>query len=139
MQALLAEQQRTGAACVLGTAHKDDPHGLGRIKRDAAGNFLAIVEQKDATVAEQAITEVNMSTYVFETPALLTALNQLTTANAQAEYYITDCPAILLRAGRQVEALAALQPCEALSVNTIEDLAAVEAELKRQLTSAATR
>lgn len=135
VQALLAEQQRTGAACVLGTAYKDDPHGLGRIKRDAAGNFLGIVEQKDASAEEQAITEVNMSTYVFETPALLSALDQLTTTNAQAEYYITDCPTILLRAGRQVEALAALQPCEALSVNTVEDLAAVEVELRKSVVS----
>ena len=70
-------------ACLLGTATKPDPTGLGRIVRDAAGEFLAIVEEKDATPAEQAITEVNMSTYVFQAADLLWALDQLNADNAQ--------------------------------------------------------
>ena len=36
-------------ACLLGTLHKANPTGLGRIVRDAAGQFTGIVEEKDAT------------------------------------------------------------------------------------------
>ena len=72
-----------------------------------------------------------MSTYVFQAADLLWALEQLTADNAQGEYYLTDCPGVLKRAGRQVLALNVLQPCEALSINTPAELAAVEAEMKK--------
>ncbi len=131
VRALLAEYEQSSPACLLGTAHRADPTGLGRIVRDADAGFVGVVEEKDATEQQRAITEVNMSTYVFDGIELLSSLDQLTTANAQAEYYITDCPGILKDAGKRVEALAALKPCEALSVNTVDDLAAVEAEMVR--------
>ena len=131
LQALLAEFARRRPACLLGTATKADPSGMGRIVRGSAGDFEAIVEEKDASAAQRAITEVNMSTYIFSPAALLGALDQLTANNAQGEYYLTDCPGVLKAAGELVLALPALQPCESLSINTVEDLAAVEAEMKK--------
>lgn len=116
--------------CLLGTLNKPDPQGLGRIVREE-GAFVGIVEEKDATDEQKRITEVNMSTYVFSAPRLRWALSQLTNDNRQGEYYLTDCPAILLRAGDRVDALPVLQPCEALSVNTAAELSLVEAELKK--------
>ena len=118
-------------ACLLGTGTKPNPAGLGRVVRDATGQFLAIVEEKDATPEQRAITEVNLSTYVFAAASLLSALDQLTDNNVQGEYYLTDCPSVLKAAGERVEALCVLQPCEALSINTLDELAAVEAEMKR--------
>ena len=129
--ALLAEFDRTRPACLLGTAKRTDPAGLGRIVRDSAGNFQAIVEERDATPEQRQITEVNMSCYVFDCRRLLHALDGLGRQNAQGEYYITDCPSILLREGHRVRALDVLQPCEALSIKTVEDLAVVERELIR--------
>ncbi|MEX2169690.1 MAG: NTP transferase domain-containing protein [Pirellulales bacterium] len=139
LQMLFAEFARDRPACLLGTAIRDNPHGLGRIVRDDQGEFLAIVEEKDATPEQRAITEVNMSTYVFDGVSLLWALDQLTTNNAQAEYYITDCPSILRNAGKAVQALAALQPCEALSINTPEELSVVEREMRNVPRSGTTR
>ena len=117
------------AACLLGTAVTADPRGLGRIVRDATGRFIGIVEEKDATPEQRAIREVNMSTYVFEAAALLDALSRLNNANAAGEYYITDCPGLLLAEGRVVLAVDCLDPSETLSVNTPEQLAAVAAAL----------
>jgi bifunctional UDP-N-acetylglucosamine pyrophosphorylase/glucosamine-1-phosphate N-acetyltransferase len=117
--------------CLLGTLHKEDPTGLGRIVRDVEGAFTGIVEQKDATPAQQAITEVNMSTYVFDAAKLLSALDRLGNSNTQREYYLTDCPGILLADGERVEALPVLEDCESLSVNTPDELILVEAELER--------
>ncbi|MHB0957607.1 MAG: NTP transferase domain-containing protein [Pirellulaceae bacterium] len=117
-------------ACVLGTLHKDNPAGLGRIVRDARGTFEGIVEEKDATETQRALTEVNMSTYVFDAPKLVRALDNLQNANRQREYYLTDCPGILKSWGETVRALPVLQPCEALSINTVDDLAVVEAVMQ---------
>ena len=80
------------AACLLGTAVLPDPTGFGRILRDSAGRFLRIVEERDCTPEERAITEVNPSCYVFELPGLWDALDQIGTSNAQGEYYLTDAP-----------------------------------------------
>ncbi|MEX0713870.1 MAG: NTP transferase domain-containing protein [Pirellulales bacterium] len=133
---LLDEFDRRRPACLLGTAHRDDPAGLGRIVRDREGNFLDIVEEKDATPDQRRIREVNLSCYVFAGPDLLYALDHIRPANSQAEYYLTDCPGVLRRAGRPVEALPLLKPVEALSINTPAELAVVEAALTAQGESA---
>ena len=133
---LLAAFQARGASCLLGTARTDDPRGLGRIVRDAEGRFLRIVEEKDATDDERRIGEVNMSTYVFEARDLLDALSRLDNANAAGEYYLTDCPAILLADGKLVDAVACLDASETLSVNTPQQLEAVAAALRARPSAA---
>jgi bifunctional UDP-N-acetylglucosamine pyrophosphorylase/glucosamine-1-phosphate N-acetyltransferase/UDP-N-acetylglucosamine pyrophosphorylase len=115
----------------LGTAHKSNPTGLGRIVRDAASNFDRIVEEKDATDEQRHITEVNMSTYLFNARDLLEALGKLEANNRQGEYYLTDCPGILKGMGRQVQALDVLKPIEALSINTMEELGEVETAMRK--------
>ncbi len=79
-------------ACAMGTLLCDDPTGLGRIVRDENDQFVAIVEDKDATEEQKKINEVNMSTYVFDCERLLPALDQLQNNNSQGEFYVTDCP-----------------------------------------------
>ncbi len=118
-------------ACLLGTVDKDVPTGYGRILRNDEGNFVGIVEQKDATDEQRAIREVNVSTYVFEASELLAALDQLTSENAQQEYYLTDCPALLLAAGKRVSAHKVLQPCESMSINNMNELRLVKEEMEK--------
>lgn len=130
LRALVEQYERNRPACLLGTANKPNPVGLGRVLRNSRGEFEAIIEERDATDEQRAITEVNLSTYVFRPDALLAALRQLTANNAQGEYYLTDTPALLKRMGHRVEALCVLQPCETLSINTPEELAIVEQALR---------
>jgi len=130
LRTLLREFAARRPACLLGTGQKANPRGLGRILRDEQGEFVAIVEEKDATTQQRQITEVNLSTYLFRPDALLFALERLTANNVQGEYYLTDCPGVLKAAGERVEALCVLQPCEALSINTPEELAVVEQEMR---------
>lgn len=130
LRKLLEEFSRSRPACLLGTAHKEVPTGLGRIVRDENGGFRGIVEEKDADESQRRITEVNMSTYVFNCRDLLFALDNIDRDNTQREYYLTDCPGVLLTAGRDVRALPVLEPVESLSVNTPKELAAVEAVIR---------
>ena len=72
-----------------------------------------------------------MSTYLFDCQRLLFSLERLTNDNSKGEYYITDCPGILKQNGEDVRAMNVLQPCESLSINTLEELAIVDAEMRK--------
>lgn len=130
LKTLLAYFEKHHPALLLGTLHKSDPTGLGRIVRDPDGNFTGIVEQKDATEDQLKITEVNMSTYVFDTPKLLDALENLRSDNAQSEYYLTDCASLMSQAGEKVEAIAVLQDCESMSINDPKQLDLVDQTMR---------
>jgi bifunctional UDP-N-acetylglucosamine pyrophosphorylase / glucosamine-1-phosphate N-acetyltransferase len=130
LDSLLADFRRHPAACILGTGYKDNPFGLGRVVRDGHGHFQGIVEEKDATPAQKEIREVNLSCYVFNCRDLLHALDQIRSDNVQREYYLTDCPGVLKRDGKEVRALDVLKPCEALSINTMDELRAVESTMQ---------
>jgi bifunctional UDP-N-acetylglucosamine pyrophosphorylase / glucosamine-1-phosphate N-acetyltransferase len=131
LKAMFAEFDRAHPACLMGTAMKENPAGLGRVVRDGQGNFQAIVEEKDATPEQRAVREVNMSYYLFNGRELWHALDRVQNDNAQGEYYITDCPGILKAEGKDVRALCVLAPCETLSVNTADELGEVEKELAK--------
>jgi bifunctional UDP-N-acetylglucosamine pyrophosphorylase/glucosamine-1-phosphate N-acetyltransferase len=130
---LLNRQRVDGAACLLGTAMLDDPTGFGRILRDSAGRFLRIVEERDCTPEERALKEINPSCYVFELPGLWDALDQLSTGNAQGEYYLTDAPELLISMGRKVRALNVLAPDDILGVNTRQHLAQATAIMQARI------
>ena len=71
LERLIAVHREESAAASLATACIDDPTGYGRIVRDAAGQFAAIVEQKNATDEQLRITEVNpVTTALIENPCL---------------------------------------------------------------------
>jgi bifunctional UDP-N-acetylglucosamine pyrophosphorylase/glucosamine-1-phosphate N-acetyltransferase len=130
---LLQRQHTDQAACLLGTAVMDDPLGFGRILRDSAGRFLRIVEERDCTAEERALSEVNPSCYVFELPVLWNSLDQIRTNNVQGEYYLTDAPERLMAMGRKVVALNVLRADDVLGVNTREHLARAGAIMQSRI------
>ncbi|MFO0829991.1 MAG: NTP transferase domain-containing protein [Phycisphaerales bacterium] len=127
---LLSVHRADGAAATLATSVIDDPHGYGRIERDASGRFLRIVEQKDATPEQRSIREVNPSYYCFRAADLFAALSNVDNKNANGEYYITDVFELLRREGKRVSVVDAVPPEDVLSVNTPEQLAEVERILR---------
>jgi bifunctional UDP-N-acetylglucosamine pyrophosphorylase / glucosamine-1-phosphate N-acetyltransferase len=133
--ALLAEYQRRPAACIIGTAFAENPEGLGRIVRDKDGNFLGIVEHRDATDAQRQIKEVSMSYYVFDCQIMLDALDYIRPNNDQGEYYITDLPRVMHSRGLDVRAVPVLKPCEVLAINSMQELAIVETEMLKNAES----
>jgi bifunctional UDP-N-acetylglucosamine pyrophosphorylase/glucosamine-1-phosphate N-acetyltransferase len=130
LQALLATHVSAGAAATLLTARMPDPTGLGRVVRDATGQLLRVVEQRDASPDELAIDEVNTSIYAFEVEPLRGALDRLTTDNAQGEEYLTDVAGILVADGARVAVHVAVDWQETAGVNDRAQLAAAGAVLR---------
>lgn len=125
----------TGADVTLATAVVDDPAGYGRIVRDEAGRFAAIVEHKALAPEQRGIREINPSYYLFKTEALLRALPRVQRSAAAGEYYLTDVPGLLLADGGAVEVAEAAAAEDALSINTPEDLAKVDAIYRERATA----
>jgi bifunctional UDP-N-acetylglucosamine pyrophosphorylase/glucosamine-1-phosphate N-acetyltransferase len=125
---LAAHGQGVHAATVL-TAHFDDPTGYGRVIRDASGGVDRIVEHKDASEAERAVSEINSGIYLFDIEKLFGCIQRLSPDNAQGELYLTDVIRFLVEDGLPVAALPTTDPAEIQGVNTVEQLAQVETEL----------
>jgi bifunctional UDP-N-acetylglucosamine pyrophosphorylase / glucosamine-1-phosphate N-acetyltransferase len=133
LRRLLDEHARSQNALTLLTMKLDDPAMYGRIVRDADGAVTRIVEAKDASEDELLIDEVNAGIYVFDGAHLFDNLRNLSTNNAQGEYYLTDLLGALRDTGKRVGAVIADDPIEALGVNSRADLASVEGEIQRRV------
>ncbi len=133
LASLLKEQQKHDAVCVVGTAETEANKGLGRIVRDNDGDFLGIVEEKDATPQQRGIREINTGCFAFDGRSLFRALAKVRPENQQAEYYLTDCPAILRSEGERVIASRLFDIREAMGVNTPEQLQEVEQILQQRV------
>ncbi|SIS07483.1 bifunctional UDP-N-acetylglucosamine diphosphorylase/glucosamine-1-phosphate N-acetyltransferase GlmU [Microbacterium sp. RURRCA19A] len=114
---LLQAHRSGGTAVTLLTAEVDDPQGYGRVIRDDARAVRRIVEQKDATADEAAVTEINVGVYVFRAAPLRDQLARIGTANAQGEKYLTDVVALLRDAELGVAASVTPDAAAALGVN----------------------
>jgi len=115
------------------TQNLADPSGYGRIVRGEDGRVVAIVEEKDATVPERAIQEINTGMLVAPTLELIQWLARLDNNNAQAEYYLTDIVGMAVSDGVEVSTVFAQAPFETLGVNNREQQASLERLWQREL------
>ena len=97
-----ATHAEAGAAATVLTFERTDAIGtdFGRIVRGGDGGVERIVEVRDASAGERAMTEVNSGIYVFRSGDLWPALEGLDAANDQGELYLTDAIGALVAAGR---------------------------------------
>jgi bifunctional UDP-N-acetylglucosamine pyrophosphorylase/glucosamine-1-phosphate N-acetyltransferase len=79
---------------------------------------VAIVEEKDATPAQRAIDEVNTGIMALPTALLARWLPQLSTGNAQGEYYLTDLVAMAVAEGKPIATLHPASFDEVTGVNS---------------------
>ncbi len=136
LRALVQTREEHQAAVVVLTMIVDDPFGYGRIVRDACGNVERIVEQKDATLEQQAITECNSGFYCFDARALFEALDQVKSNNSQGEYYLTDVLEIVRNADHPVVAQVVEDASECLGVNTRVQLAQAAKKMQHRINTA---
>jgi bifunctional UDP-N-acetylglucosamine pyrophosphorylase/glucosamine-1-phosphate N-acetyltransferase len=125
LQSLLARHAEHAAAATVLTALMDDATGYGRVLRGADGLVTGIVEHRDASPEQLAITEINSGVYAFEAADLRSALAELGTDNDQGEEYLTDAIEALQSAGRRVAAETVAVADEVLGVNDRVQLAHV--------------
>lgn len=128
IRGLLAVHREAGAVMTLLSADHPGLKTYGRIKRDFSGRLSGIVEAKDATPEEAAITEVNVGVYAFELAFLKDAVKKLATDNAQKEYYLTDALELALFNGLPVAAVRLSDAGESMGANSQAELAAVNRE-----------
>ncbi len=129
LRRLIAAHAESPRACTLLVGVPSDPSGLGRVVRDEAGHVVRIVEERDLPAGEPIPLECNSGVYVFEGTQLWPALDRLTSANAQGEYYLTD---VVEHLTGPVEAVVAGDPDELVGINDRRQLAAAEAVLRRR-------
>lgn len=133
LEQLAALLQEKGAAATILSAHMANPAGYGRIIRSEDGSVQKIVEQKDCTIEEQAVQEINTGTYCFDNAKLFAALEQVTNQNVQQEYYLTDVIGILRAAGEVVEAYCTKDEAESIGVNDRIALSEAEAFMRDRI------
>jgi len=125
--AKLADGAR-GKDCALAllTQNLSNPSGYGRIVRDADGSVQEIVEEKDATLVQKAIKEINTGIMVLPSNSLKKWLKALSSSNAQGEYYLTDVIAMAVKDGVPIRTTQADDEFEIVGVNSRDQLASLE-------------
>ena len=110
-------------ALSLVTTIVDDPKGYGRVVRDEHGAVVRIVEEKDCSVLQKGINEVNAGVYLAEAGFLRSNIAKLGNRNAQGEYYLPDLVELAVGSGRKVKALTHLDANEVMGINNRVELA----------------
>src|SRR3984957_10285046 len=123
---------REHAAMTILTAVPSDPTGYGRVLRvsEGASEVTAIVEQKSLQPDQLAAPEINSGIYCFETKALFSKLDSLSTNNTHGEFYLTDIAAMLTAEGKRVIAIKADSVDEVLGANTIAEMMHLDAAMR---------
>jgi UDP-N-acetylglucosamine diphosphorylase/glucosamine-1-phosphate N-acetyltransferase len=107
-----------------------NPKGYGRMIKGCSGDLERIVEEKDATEEQRKVNEVNSGTYIFDAELLFDGLNNIGNDNAQKEYYLTDVVSYIVNKGFKVVTVPFENSGEGRGINSKEELAALEEELK---------
>jgi bifunctional N-acetylglucosamine-1-phosphate-uridyltransferase/glucosamine-1-phosphate-acetyltransferase GlmU-like protein len=85
------------------TTELDNPTGIGRVVRNNSGKVVAIVEEKDASLEQKRINEVNPACYIFEVSFLKNYLSKIKKSNITHEYYLTNLVDLAFKNNEKIE------------------------------------
>jgi bifunctional UDP-N-acetylglucosamine pyrophosphorylase/glucosamine-1-phosphate N-acetyltransferase len=120
------------SSLALLTVTLTDPTGYGRIVRNNQGKVEAIVEQKDAAPEQLAIDEVNTGILAVKASHLNTWLPQLSSANAQGEYYLTDIISMAVKQGLSIVTSQPSSEMEVQGANNRQQVSELERYYQQQ-------
>ncbi len=109
------------------------PGGYGRVVRDENKILKYVVEEKDASVKERRIREVNAGIYCVRGDLLWDALKHLRSDNRQREYYLPDIIGYAVKKGFKTSVHRVTDPDEILGINDRSELVNVESYLKERI------
>jgi bifunctional UDP-N-acetylglucosamine pyrophosphorylase/glucosamine-1-phosphate N-acetyltransferase len=132
--ATLRKLMQTGdkGEVALLTVEMQDPTGYGRIVREH-GKVVRNVEQKDATEAEQTITEINTGVLCAPAAKLKVWLDRLDNNNSQGEFYLTDIIEMAVGDDVAVHGVKAEKWKEVMGINDRKQLAEAERAFQQRL------
>jgi bifunctional UDP-N-acetylglucosamine pyrophosphorylase/glucosamine-1-phosphate N-acetyltransferase len=122
----------TGSDISILTGHIEDPAGYGRIIRTPDGMIMEIREQRDLSEDQESIKEVNLGVYAFDAAFLTRELPNLSSDNAQGEYYLTDLAKAAVQSGNGAASHTTGNHSEALGINTLRELSKMEMRMNRE-------
>lgn len=132
--ASMAQALEDAALVVLGF-EAANPGRYGRLITEG-DRLLRIVEFKDASEQERAITLCNSGVLAGDTALLMDLLHEVTNENAAGEYYLTDLPGLAGQRGL-VTRVVRCEEAETLGVNSRADLARANAAFQDRARRAA--
>ncbi len=133
IEALVKDHQQHQRAATVLSVIMDHPGGYGRIIKDETGQVTGIVEDRDASVEQQSICEINSGMYCFQTVPLLQMLDRLKPQNVQGEYYLTDVISLLHKDRQTVGTYLADDSGEMAGINDRVQLAQASADLQKRI------
>jgi bifunctional UDP-N-acetylglucosamine pyrophosphorylase / glucosamine-1-phosphate N-acetyltransferase len=136
LRELLEERRLDEAAIALVAVDAVDPGDLGRVVRDEAGIVDRIVERKDATDDELAVTEINSGLYAFDAAWLRARIGSLKPSPKTGELYLTELVELAREDGRVVAALTVDDDGRLLGINDRAELAQAEWDMRTRINAA---
>lgn len=112
---------KTQSAATVLTADIKNPFGYGRIIKNN-NDFSFIKEEKDATIDEKKINEINAGIYIFNNKILFKHIEKISNNNNQKEYYLPDVFPLIIKNKQKVSTFKINNDYEIKGVNTIEQL-----------------
>ncbi|SMX34043.1 bifunctional UDP-N-acetylglucosamine diphosphorylase/glucosamine-1-phosphate N-acetyltransferase GlmU [Actibacterium lipolyticum] len=112
-----------------------DPGRYGRLVKDG-DSLQKIVEFKDATEAERAITTCNSGVVAADSATLFSLIDDVSNDNASEEYYLTDIVGLANARGLSATVVTC-DEAETLGVNTRTELAGADAAFQKRARAAA--
>ena len=130
--ALLDEHFRTGTKLTVSTVMAEDAREFGRVLRDNSGRIMRIVENKEATLEQKAIKELNSNPYCFNADWLWKSLDKVERSTV-GEYYLTDLIKIAYNEDLSVASIEVEDQDESIGINTRVHLAEASRALQKRI------
>lgn len=133
LKALLELHREKRSKITLITTHLKNPTGYGRVVRAENDIILRIVEEREATIEEKSIREINSGIMCFDADFLMEVLEILMRDSREGEYYLTDVIEIANSNGQDVHGYIIDDPTEVQGINDRYDLSLVEDVLRNRI------
>jgi bifunctional UDP-N-acetylglucosamine pyrophosphorylase/glucosamine-1-phosphate N-acetyltransferase len=136
LQSLLSYHEDKGSHLTVLTTRVPEPTGYGRVCKDTLGGIVRIVEEKDATLTEKLIREVNTGIFCVDADFLFSALEKIGNANAQGEYYLTSIVDVAAQSGVHAYYHIAPDCNEVMGINNRLEMSRASEQIKKQILEA---